>query len=63
MSDFYSKTAQQNNRRRYGDATREQESPRAIDNLAAECTQIRALLAKLCVGVVLLGGRKSGVDA
>ncbi len=52
MSDFYSKTAQQNNHHRYEDATPEQESPHAIDNLAAECTQIGALLAKLWVGVV-----------
>ncbi len=63
MSNFYSTTAQQNIHCRYGDATREQESYRIIDNLAAECTQVGTLLARLWVGVVLLGGKKSGFDA
>ncbi len=34
-----------------------------IDNLAVECTQIGTLLVKLWLGVVLLGGKKSGFDA
>ncbi len=67
MSNFYpTRTAQQYNETSaagMGMQLRNKSHTHVIDNLAAECTQIGALLAKLWVGVVLLGGEKVGVDA